>query len=68
MALGGLDFLKREFPLPARLGRTKVRQRHADQPDPFRGWKDGPDQAEGDFMQPLPGFDRAFPDRLRVEI
>ena len=55
-----LHFTKREFSYFAGDLRSKVRQRHADGSNAFRGREHGPDQIQGDLMQLLPGLDRHF--------
>src|SRR5271170_1172920 len=55
-----LHFTKREFSYFAGDLRSKVRERHADEPNAFRGREHGPDQVQGDLMQLLPRLDRHF--------
>src|SRR5262249_41974901 len=53
-------FTKGEFGSFAGVLRPKVRNRYADESDAL-GWReDGPDQAEGDLVQPVLGFNARF--------
>src|SRR5262249_25209014 len=40
--------------------RPKVRDRYADESDALGRREDGPDQAKGDLVQPVPGFNARF--------
>ena len=53
-------FTKREFGSFAGVLRPKVRDRYADESDALGRREDGPDQAEGDLVQPVPGFNARF--------
>jgi hypothetical protein len=51
---------KREFGSFAGVLRPKVRDRYADESDALGRREDGPDQAKGDLVQPVPGFNARF--------
>jgi hypothetical protein len=53
-------FTKREFGSFAAVLRPKVRDCYTDESDAFRQREDGPDQANGHLMQPVPGFNARF--------
>ena len=53
-------FTKREFGSFAGVLRPKVRDRYADESDALGRREDGPDQAKGDLVQPVPGFNARF--------
>ena len=55
-----LHFTKRQFSRFTGGLRSKIRGGHSDESNAFRHWKYGPDQVEGDFMQPVPCLDRRF--------
>jgi hypothetical protein len=57
---GGLNCTKREFGSFAGVLRPKVRDRYADESDALGRREDGPDQAKGDLVQPVPGFNARF--------
>ena len=53
-------FTKREFGSFAGVLRPKVRDRYADESDALGRREDGPDQAKGDLVQPVTGFNARF--------
>ena len=55
-----LDFIKGEFGSFAGDLRVKIRECHADEPDPLWRRENRPDQVEGDLMQFVAGCDCCF--------
>src|SRR6516165_11716503 len=53
-------FTKRKSGSFAGVLRPKVRDRYADESDALGRREDGPDQAKGDLVQPVPGFNARF--------